>query len=247
LFGIEDRTATGVRGRKGKFELADSGTLFLDEVSDLSPAAQAKLLRVLQDRAVEHVGGNGHLAVDARIIAATNRSLHTLVTRKTFRSDLFYRLSGVEVHVPPLRDRREDIPGLAAYFLSRHHRTPAFELSAAAADALFTYHWPGNVRELERVMERAVALATSHVIRPEDLPAALGGRYGDVLLPSVEQSDTLRAWGSRYVRLVLERSGRNKRRACRALGISYHTLQAYLRYTGRVEREKTRDRQSSQE
>lgn len=230
LFGIEDRTATGVRGRKGKFEQADAGTIFLDEVSDLSPSAQAKLLRVLQDRAVQHVGGSITRRVDTRIVAATNRSLHSLVQRHLFRADLFYRLSGVEVRVPPLRERREDVFELAVHFLSRHPRTPPFQLSGAAADALFTYHWPGNVRELERLIERAVALATTPIIELDDLPQGLRGRYRDVLLPSVEQSDTLRAWGSRYVRLVLERSGRNKQRACRALGISYHTLQAYLRY-----------------
>lgn len=232
LFGIEDRTATGVRGRKGKFEQANAGTIFLDEVSDLSPSAQAKLLRVLQDRAVQHVGGTGSHKVDTRIVAATNRTLQSLVVRRVFRADLFYRLSGVEVHVPSLRERREDILVLARHFLSRHAQTPPFELSPSAAGALFTYHWPGNVRELERVIERAVALANTHVIALDDLPPGLHGRYHDVLLPSVEDSDTLRAWGSRYVRLVLERNGRNKRRACRALGISYHTLQAYLRYPG---------------
>jgi transcriptional regulator with PAS, ATPase and Fis domain len=234
LFGIEDRTATGVRGRKGKFEQADAGTIFLDEVSDLSPSAQAKLLRVLQDRSVQHVGGTRTHTVDTRIIAATNRSLQSLVERRMFRADLFYRLSGVEVRVPSLRERRDDILVLALHFLGRHPQSPPFELSAAAAGALFTYHWPGNVRELERVIERAVALATTHLIELDDLPQGLRGRYRDVLLPSVEQSDTLRAWGSRYVRLVLERSGRNKRKACLALGISYHTLQAYLRYPGRM-------------
>ena len=234
LFGIEDRTATGVRGRKGKFEEANAGTIFLDEVSDLSPSAQAKLLRVLQDRAVQRVGGTGSHKVDTRIVAATNRSLQSLVERRRFRADLFYRLCGVEVRVPSLRERREDIRVLAVHFLSRHTQTPPFELSAAAAGALFIYHWPGNVRELERIIERAVALAKTHVIGLEDLPPGLRGRYRDVLLPSVEQSDTLRAWGSRYVQLVLERSGRNKRSACRKLGISYHTLQAYLRYSSRM-------------
>ena len=230
LFGIEDRTATGVRGRRGKFECADTGTLFLDEVADLSPTAQAKLLRALQDFAIERVGGHGAHRVNTRVVAATNKCLAGLVEAGSFRADLFYRLSGIEVHVPPLRDRREDILELAAYFLERHRHARPLALSRAAADALLTYDWPGNVRELERTMERTLALARSTTIEVGDLPLQLRAGYGDVLLPSVMRNDTLRAWGSRYVRLVLERNGRNKRKACRALGISYHTLQAYLRY-----------------
>src|SRR6188508_2861690 len=120
LFGIEDRTATGVRGRRGKFEHADGGTLFLDEVSDLSLSAQAKFLRVLQDLAVERVGTTGTKRVNTRIVAATNRPLSELVARGLFRADLYYRLSGVEIHVPPLRERRDDVSELARYFLARH-------------------------------------------------------------------------------------------------------------------------------
>ena len=235
LFGIEDRTATGVRGRRGKFECADGGTLFLDEVGDLSLLAQAKLLRALQDLSVERVGGNGLHRVNTRVVAATNRKLALAVEGRTFRADLFYRLSGIEIHVPPLRERREDILELAAYFLERHGCSRRLTLSRAAADALLTYDWPGNVRELERMMERTVALARTNTIEVDDLPIRLCDGYGDVLLPSMMRNDTLRAWGSRYVRLVLERCGRNKRRACRALGISYHTLQAYLRYAHRLQ------------
>jgi two-component system response regulator HydG len=235
LFGIEDRTATGVRGRRGKFECADGGTLFLDEVGDLSPSAQAKLLRAIQDLTVERVGGNGLHRVNTRIVAATNKKLSALVEARGFRADLYYRLSGLEVQVPPLRHRREDILELATHFLQRHRHSRPLVLSHAAADALLTYDWPGNVRELERVIERTVALTTTATIQVDDLPAPLRGTYGDVLLPSIVRNDTLRAWGSRYVRLVLERSGRNKRKACRALGISYHTLQAYLRYAHRLQ------------
>jgi transcriptional regulator with PAS, ATPase and Fis domain len=230
LFGIEDRTATGVRGRRGKFEHADGGTLFLDEVSDLSAAAQAKLLRTIQDLAVERVGGFGARRVNTRIIVATNRPLSDLVEIGRFRPDLYYRLSGVEIHVPPLRERTTDILELAKYFLDRHRRTRPLQLSAASGDALLAYTWPGNVRELERVIERAVALATGDALQLDDLPPTLLDGYADALLPSVQQHDTMRAWGSRYARLVLERCGNNKRRACRELGISYHTLQAYLRF-----------------
>jgi transcriptional regulator with PAS, ATPase and Fis domain len=230
LFGIEDRTATGVRGRRGKFEHAHDGTLFLDEVSDLSSAAQAKLLRAIQDLTVERVGGTGARRVNTRIIVATNRPLSALVELGRFRLDLFYRLHGVEVLVPPLRERREDVIELARYFLDRHRLVRPLQLSSAAVDALLAYHWPGNVRELERVIERAVALAGSDFLELDDLPPALFGGYLDVLLPSVQRRESMRAWGSRYARLVLERCGNNKRQACRELGISYHTLRAYLRF-----------------
>jgi transcriptional regulator with PAS, ATPase and Fis domain len=231
LFGIEDRTATGVRGRKGKFEHAQGGTLFLDEVGDLSLSAQAKLLRAIQDLSVERVGGQGVHRVDTRLVAATNKPLGGLVEAGSFRPDLYYRLSGIDVHVPPLRERREDIVELAAYFLERHRAARHMELSRPAAEAMLVYDWPGNVRELERLMERTVALAHGRLIELEELPLKLRSVYSDVLLPSANRPDTLRAWGSRYVQLVLDRSGGNKRKACRALDISYHTLQAYLRYT----------------
>jgi len=230
LFGIEDRTATGVRGRRGKFEAADGGTLFLDEVSDLSLSAQAKLLRTIQDLSVERVGGNGTHRVDVRIIAATNRTLAGLVAQQLFRPDLFYRLSGVDVRVPPLRERHEDILELAHYFLDRHRTTRPLRLSVGAADALVSYHWPGNVRELERLIERAVALTQSDVIELDDLPATVRGDHVAVLGSSLHRGETMRAWGSRYAHIVLDRCGGNKRKACRSLGISYHTLQAYLRY-----------------
>jgi transcriptional regulator with PAS, ATPase and Fis domain len=230
LFGIEERTATGVRGRQGKFEHAAGGTLFLDEISDLSMSAQAKLLRAIQDVAIERVGGQGARRVNTRIVAATNRSLSEMVQRGLFRSDLYYRLGGVEIHVPPLRARREDIHELATYFLSRHNHTRELSLSDAATDALRMYGWPGNVRELERFIERAVALTDASQIQLDDLPPQLRGDYVEVLGPSMAAGESMRAWGSRYARLVFERCGRNKRRACRQLDISYHTLEAYLRY-----------------
>jgi transcriptional regulator with PAS, ATPase and Fis domain len=230
LFGIEDRTATGVRGRRGKFEHADGGTLFLDEVSDLSLTAQAKLLRAIQDLAVERVGGNGSQRVDIRIVAATNRSLADMVDRKLFRADLYYRLGGVDLRVPPLRERRTDIGELALYFLERHRQVRALRLSDAAREALMLYDWPGNVRELERMIERAVALAGGEVIELDDLPSIVRGDYAEVLLPSLGRADTLRAWGSRYARLVLDRCRGNKRETARLLGITYHTLNGYLRY-----------------
>jgi transcriptional regulator with PAS, ATPase and Fis domain len=230
LFGIEERTATGVRGRRGKFEHAHEGTLFLDEVSDLSAAAQAKLLRAIQDLSIERVGGCGTRRVDTRIVVASNRPLLDLVEQGRFRIDLFYRLNGVDVQVPPLRQRRDDILELARYFLERHRSFRPLSISIGAIDALLAYDWPGNVRELERVIERAVALAEGPSLELDDLPPALLGGYSDVLLPAARDKWTMRAWGSRYARLVLERCSNNKRQACRELGISYHTLQAYLRF-----------------
>ncbi len=230
LFGIEDRVATGVRARRGKFELADQGTLFLDEVADLSPGAQAKLLRAIQELSVERVGGNGARAVDIRIVVATNQRLRRLADEGHFRTDLYYRLAGVELHVPPLRQRREDIISLAEHFLARHDGLRRLALSESAADALRTHDWPGNVRELQRVVERALALATEDTIDLQDLPAELTRDYTELLQPSITRAESMRAWGSRYARVMLERCGRNKRRTCEVLGISYHTLQSYLRH-----------------
>jgi transcriptional regulator with PAS, ATPase and Fis domain len=230
LFGIEERTATGVRGRRGKFELANHGTLFLDEVGDLSPTAQAKLLRVLQDMTVERVGGHESIRVDARILAATNRRLSELVAAGRFRMDLYYRLSGVDLEVPPLREHREDIPELAVHFLSAYVRQPAMTLSASALDRLTAYEWPGNVRQLARVVERAIALAQGREITVADLPDYLVRPAGTTECPMPATHETLRAWSSRYVKAVLERCRGNKRRACDVLDISYHTLQAHLEH-----------------
>jgi transcriptional regulator with PAS, ATPase and Fis domain len=230
LFGIEEHTATGVRGRRGKFELAHQGTLFLDEVADLSPTAQAKLLRVLQDMAVERVGGHGTRAIDTRVVAATNRSLLSLVQAGRFRVDLFYRLAGVEVFVPPLRARRQDIGLLTAHFLAGHRRVRSLSISAPALEAMTTYDWPGNVRQLARVLERAVALSAGPSITLADLPPEITHEYRDLFHEVPERDDTLRAWSGRYVRLVLERCEGNKRRACDVLDISYHTLQAHLHH-----------------
>ncbi len=228
LFGIEERTATGVRGRRGKFELAEGGTLFLDEVSDLSLTAQAKLLRVLQDLSVERVGGHGAKEIDTRVVAATNRRLSEQMRAKRFREDLFYRLSGVELEVPPLRARREDIPALATYLLDRHHPGRPLRLTEAALDALMAFDWPGNVRQLERVLERVIALVSGTLVDVGDLPTVVTHGYRDLLEELPRTNDTLRTWTSRYVRVVLDRCEGNKRRACDLLDISYHTLRAHL-------------------
>ena len=196
----------------------------------LSLSAQAKLLRAIQDLTVERVGGTGGRRVDVRIVAATNRSLAGLVAHGLFRADLFYRLSGVDVLVPPLRLRKSDILELTQYFLTRHQSRGRYTMTPAAVDALMVYDWPGNVRELERMIERAVAIAESRLIRLDDLPASLRGDYADILMPCAQDDESMRSWGSRYARLMLEKCRGNKREACRRLAISYHTLNAYLRF-----------------
>jgi transcriptional regulator with PAS, ATPase and Fis domain len=242
LFGIEERAATGVRGRRGKFELADHGTLFLDEVADLSPAAQAKLLRVLQDFTVERVGGYTSHRVDTRVVAATNRSLHVLVDAGQFRADLYYRISGVEVTVPPLRDRRQDVPLLVEHFAGRHQRIRQLPVEPSAIDALVAHDWPGNVRQLARVIERALALSPGPTITVNDLPGEIAKPYEEVSGIDAEPDHTLRGCTSRYVRLVLDRCQGNKRRACDILDISYHTLQTHLDYRADAMRPAAPDR-----
>ena len=230
LFGIEDRSATGVRGRRGKFEMADHGTLFLDEVADLSAAAQAKLLRVLQDFSVERVGGHHSRRVDTRVVAATNRDLRALSEAGRFRGDLYYRISGVEVRVPPLRERRLDVPLLVDHFAGRYRRFRSLPFEPDVIDALVAYDWPGNIRQLGRVVERALALSPGPTVTIQDLPRDIAAPQGAVDETPALEDQTLRGYSSRYARMVLERCNGNKRRACRILDISYHTLQAHLDY-----------------
>lgn len=230
LFGIEDRTATGVQGRRGKFELAEGGTLFLDEVGDLSPIAQAKVLRVLQDRHVERVGGPTTRRVNTRVVAATNRDLPQAVADGRFRQDLYYRLAGVDLHVPPLRARPSDVPLLVDHVLDRHRAARRVTTTPEAIDALTVYEWPGNVRQLERVLERALALGGGPAIELADLPDEIAQAHQPVSRVDAPPATSLRAWSSRYARLVLERCAGNKRRACRELDISYHTLRGLIEY-----------------
>jgi formate hydrogenlyase transcriptional activator len=186
LFGHEAGAFTGaVRRRPGRFEVAHQGTIFLDEVAEIPPDIQVMLLRALQERVIERVGGNEPVAVDVRVIAATNRDLHAAVADGSFRSDLFYRLNVFPVRVPPLRERREDIPALAEHFLRVFARKMSRAVTAIAPrslELLSAYHWPGNVRELEHLIERAVIVARGEVLqidptwRPPPPASASGGR-----------------------------------------------------------------------
>jgi DNA-binding NtrC family response regulator len=174
LFGYEKGAFTGASGTKrGKFEIADRGTLFLDEIGDLSPPLQGKVLRVIEAKSFERVGGTETRTVDIRLVAASNKDLKTLVAAGSFRQDLYFRLSVFPITVPPLRDRREDIPVLARHFLKRfaaeQKRRAALTLSPEALEALSAYPWPGNVRELENTIERAVILAEGDRVEPRDL------------------------------------------------------------------------------
>jgi DNA-binding NtrC family response regulator len=178
--------------------------------------------------------------VDARIVAATNRDLPSMVESGRFRADLFYRLSGVELVVPPLRVRSDDIPLLADHFVAHHRSLRVVSLSPPAMEALGLYDWPGNVRQLMRVLERAVALAPSPVIAVSDLPADVSRDHRVLMRPVTPRDDTLRAWSSRYVRMTLDRCDGNKRRACEMLDISYHTLQSHIDYDPAARVRRTR-------
>jgi DNA-binding NtrC family response regulator len=233
LFGHEKGAFTGAdRRRIGRFELADTGTLFLDEVGELLPALQVKLLRALQERAFERVGGSTTVSVDVRVIAATNRDLEAAIREERFRSDLFYRLNVVRIDLPPLRERPEDIPALAEPFLSRYGRATeggSLHLAPAALAALSAFPWPGNVRELENVVHRATILARDDEIGPEDVTPELPG----VAAPGTTD---LRAVLARVERDLIARALRehhgNLSAAGRALGIERNLLRYKLRKHG---------------
>ncbi|HSB69270.1 MAG TPA: sigma-54 dependent transcriptional regulator [Candidatus Methylomirabilis sp.] len=237
LFGHERGAFTGALAqRKGRFELADGGSIFLDEIGDLSPPLQVKLLRVLQERQFERLGGNRTLAVNVRILAATHRDLEQALREGTFREDLYYRLNVVTVQIPPLRERRDDIPPLLDHFLRKFaekNRRDVTGLTAAARDALLKYDYPGNVRELENIVERAVLLCRGRVIDLEDLPVTL--RPGDRRPEEPEARalpDILAAIERQAIRAALERHGGVQTQAAAELGISERVLRYKLKKYG---------------
>lgn len=234
LFGHEKGAFTGaISQKRGLIEAADGGTLFLDEIGEISPAAQAKLLRVIETGQFRRVGGVKDLKSDARIVAATNRDLAAMSKEGRFRQDLYYRLSAFSVRLPPLRERRDDIPMLATHFLEKHDFSRRFkkELSRAAERALVAYDWPGNVRELRNVMERAIILSRSEAtlhVRHLGLPAAPGA--GEVKLAFAHEP-TLDEVKQSYVRLLHARYSSHRAKLAAALGVSernlYRILQRY--------------------
>ncbi len=233
LFGVRKGAFTDARvDRPGLFREAQGGTIFLDEIGDLPMALQAKLLRVIQEREVRPLGATKSEPIDARVVAATHRDLRTAVREGRFREDLFYRLAVIEVGVPPLRDRPEDVVPLAEHFLKRvaaRSGSAVKGFSGAALRKMEAYHWPGNVRELENAVERAVAMAREEWISPEDLPASLQHPAPvDVLAAAAEREMTLDELTMAYVHRVLERTGNNKKRTARLLGVDRRTIQRWL-------------------
>jgi two-component system response regulator PilR (NtrC family) len=242
LFGHERGAFTGaVREKKGLFQEADAGTLFLDEIGDMTPSMQVKLLRALQEKTVRKVGGTTEETVDVRIIAASNRDLEEAVAAGDFREDLYYRINVIPIRLPPLRERREDIPLLVDFFLDKY----AAELDVApkrvsveAMRALEAYHWPGNVRELENVIERTLTLAPGETMRREDLPPQVltsrRGGPGGIELP--EDGLDLEAYLDQVradlMRQALERSDGVQTRAAEVLGMSFRSFRYYARKAG---------------
>ena len=237
LFGHERGAFTGAVARKeGRFELADGGTLFMDEIGEISPAMQAKLLRVLQAGEFERVGGTHTLRVDVRLVAATNADLAGLVREKRFREDLYYRLNVIAVHLPPLRERCEDIPLLAHHFLRRFAAKNAKTVTGfteEALDLLQTYAWPGNVRELENVIERAVVLTRSPLITPADLPETLTGSEQSVRHLVISIGTPLEEVEDRLIEETLRYAKGDKTIAAKLLGIATRTI--YRRMKGEAE------------
>lgn len=239
LFGYEKGAFTGAGTTKpGKFELADSGTVFLDEIGDVAPAIQVKLLRILQEREFERLGSNKTRHIDVRVIAATNVDLRAALEQGTFRQDLYYRLNVLPINIPPLRDRREDIPYLAEFFVKKHATeldSPVRTLSTGAVEKLAAYHWPGNVRELENVMERSLVLASGSVL--ETAEVRLDMDPGRQLLASGEAQFlppgvTLEEFEHSLIREGLRRAGGNKSQAARLLGLTRNALRYRLTQMG---------------
>jgi two-component system NtrC family response regulator len=239
LFGHEKGSFTGAVARKrGRFEMAHEGTIFLDEIGELSAELQVKLLRVLQERKFERVGGSEPVDVDIRILAATNRNLAEAVAEGTFREDLYYRLNVVHIETPPLRERREDIPLLAAHFLQRYsaENNKKFKgFSAEAMDYLTAYEWPGNVRQLQNVVERCVVLASGEVVGVDDLPGEIRDEESqyksavDLLPVTINLNETLEKIEVALIRRALARSNFVQVKAADMLGVSKSLLQYKLK------------------
>jgi Nif-specific regulatory protein len=223
LFGIESGVATGVHSRSGKFEDASGGTLFLDEIGDLSTGAQAKILRVLQERAIERVGGKKSIPVDVRIIAATNKDLKTEIKNNNFREDLFYRLRVIQIEMPPLREIPDDIELLANYFLRKYCQESKQKLkkfSRKAMNYLMNYSWPGNVRELENKIKRLIVMTPGEVITEKQLPESVRTRGRIRPISSHNLKERVEELEKNMIRDALESCKNNQMQAARLLGLS---------------------------
>jgi DNA-binding NtrC family response regulator len=233
LFGHEKGAFTGaLKARKGRFEIADGGTIFLDEIGDFSPNVQVKLLRVLQEKEFERVGGEKTIKTDVRVIAATNKDIKKALEEGTFREDLYWRLNVVSIHIPPLRERKGDIPDLVAHFLTKLKKEGYREIRRVEPEAMrlmLEYDWPGNVRELENAIERAVVLAEDDVLRAENLPIRLQEEKKPleevILTPGKTLPQLLEEIERKIVEKALEQAGWVQKRAAEILGIGRTTLQ----------------------
>jgi DNA-binding NtrC family response regulator len=237
LFGYEKGAFSGATSAKpGKFEIADKGTLFLDEIGDVPPPTQVKLLRVLQDREFERLGATKTLKVDVRLIAATNRDLRDALEEGTFREDLYYRLNVVAIDIPPLRERKEDIPPLAEFFLhkfARESAKPVRGITPQAMHALEDFHWPGNVRELQNIIERAVTLSSGEMLDVADIRLDRSpGRATAEAARGLPQGFTLEQWEDEMIREALRHANGNKSQAARSLGLSRNALRYRLSKIG---------------
>src|SRR5256714_3495667 len=240
LFGHEKGSFTGAHAeKKGLFEIADKGTLFLDEIGELDVSMQAKLLRALQEREIRRVGGTRAIRIDVRVVAATNRDLRAMVQDGRFRDDLYYRINVLSIDVPPLRERREDIPVLMDFFLKKHTRNTSRLIRGLTPDAravMLDYAWPGNVRQLESAIERAILLAENDLITVEDLPlevrqeARPAGEGGGFKLPA--EGISFEEFERNLILQAMERTDYNITKAAKLLGLTFRTLQYRLEKFG---------------
>jgi transcriptional regulator with PAS, ATPase and Fis domain len=228
LFGVEEKVATGVAGRDGKFKLADRGTIFFDEIADMSLSTQAKVLRVLQEREFERVGGSQTIKVDIRVISATNKDLEECIKKGNFRKDLFYRINPVTITIPPLRERKEDIPYLVDYFLEKfcsENNKPKLKIPAKVMSSLMDYPWPGNVRELANLIERGVLFSEDAYLSTEYLPTT------DQILRQIRSLSSKQTLAKVFedvekemITSALKKNNWNNVKAALELGISEATL-----------------------
>jgi two-component system response regulator PilR (NtrC family) len=242
LFGHLKGAFTGaVASTEGLFAAADGGTLFLDEITEIPQTIQVKLLRAIQEREIRRVGDTRDIKVDVRLIAASNRDLSKAVADGILREDLYYRLNVIPIHMPPLRERIEDIPLLIAHFVARISKDAGKSVRAISPESLAIlerYHWPGNIRELENVVERAIVLGTGELLSPDSLPAHVRAprdeRAVEVEIPptGMDLEDTLTRIENRYIRLALERSGWLQIRAAELLGLSFRQFRYKLQKHG---------------
>ena len=234
LFGYEKGAFTdATRGKPGKFELASGGTLFMDEIGDMSLALQSKILRVIQNRSFERLGGTKSMKVNSRLIAATNKNLEELVAKESFREDLYYRLNVVSIHLPPLRERKEDIPLLVSHFLKKHNKTGGKVVkgvSSRALELLVDYDWPGNVRELENVIERAIVLRQDEMLLARSISLPAGEKSLPSKIPFSSTHASLAETEKELIQKALRTTQWNQTKAAKLLGVHRNTLRRKIRH-----------------